>query len=568
MSSVQIQKRTFNNWAKKIFDRLRNSVTKLVKMLIPGHTIHEPGHTIHESYLNEVIEIVKRLSINLANKQASGTNVSDNKITINWWLEDLKTYRDLKQMIGGYKIELASNDGEPSIIIIFRPFDHWKELKIAALRYLNPNLPRENHRAHDITLEQLIEDRDTFGKFQISDLFNNNLFYETSKKIIEDYIGRREIVPFSYEVYPWDKTIRKKVAKQKMLLFDKEYNSAAKSRQRNTDTREIFPNHKIFKQIDVLFQDSDGLNLDMIKETEKRFRKISDSNKSLFFCGQCGEYFELSGIPRWPVGFPTKKSQRPLENYQNHSGGTFERIVGQQKCPNGHSHPFIMRDNLDSSLSSVSNWFNWQYSLNKFEVTQLEKKIFNYNLLIDGNFESQIKIPPTVMNPLDYSNWDVRIVILFQEMYRPIVPLTHVHNNKCITNQRWFINSILTLKNDWETSNFQFVIDKMNEKNSTAIDIDPEDYSKISNYPKQKCNFNWHELGIGIYEGKGGKHPVCQCQDGEDSPKETWRLDENKYKYVCTNCGEISRGIRKGTYSKLRDINQPFKIKYILLGDE
>jgi hypothetical protein len=172
------------------------------------------------------------------------------------------------------------------------------------------------------------------------------------------------------------------------------------------------------------------------------------------------------------------------------------------------------------------------------------------------------------MNPLDYSNWDVRIVILFQEMYRPIVPLTHVHNNKCITNQRWFINSILTLKNDWETSNFQFVIDKMNEKNSTAIDIDPEDYSKISNYPKQKCNFNWHELGIGIYEGKGGKHPVCQCQDGEDSPKETWRLDENKYKYVCTNCGEISRGIRKGTYSKLRDINQPFKINYILLGDE
>ena len=584
MASVNEEKTTFNNWVKKLYDGLRKSATKLVKLLIPGYTSNQSqgGSStnaedkatpekpdLNESYLNEVIEIAKLESRNLLRKQASGTNVSEGEIIINWWLEDNNSYWDIKNMIGGNKIDLPSSHGDPSIMIVFRPRWHWDQLKTAALRYLDPNLPKENHRSHDVTLKQLTEDKDTFGKFHPrQDLLNNNLFYSTSKQIVDDYIDCKEIVPFSQEVYP--AYVRKKVRRLDILY--RSYKSAAKSKLKSTDTREIFPNHKIFKQIDVLFQDSDGLNLDMIMETDKRFSKISDSNKSLFFCGQCGIYFELSEIPSWPDEFPTPDSRDPSKNYQSHSGGEFERIVSRQKCPNGHSHPFIMRNELNSSLDSVSSWFNWQYSLEKYNVTPLEKKFFNYNLIIDGNFESQIKMPPTEVNPLDYANWDVKVVVLFQEMYRPILPLTHVHNKKCITQMAWFRDSILSLKNDWKASNFQFVIDKMNDKNSTAIDIIPEDYPKISYNPRQKCNFNWHELGIGIYEGKGeNPKQKCQCEDERHAGKPShkhWKLDTNKHKFVCKYCGENYPVKSIVPYSKPRDINQPIKIKHIMLGNE
>tara|TARA_Y100000994_G_C15535263_1_gene377511 strand:- start:26 stop:778 length:753 start_codon:yes stop_codon:yes gene_type:complete len=247
----------------------------------------------------------------------------------------------------------------------------------------------------------------------------------------------------------------------------------------------------------------------------------------------------------------------------------FDKIVNQQMCPNGHSFPFILNPKIYSDLGYITPIMNMHNPYKKVELSlALQYEVYNYFLIIDGNAESQIKKP--LENGLEYPNWHIRAHWLKQQMYRPYIEQGHEHNNKCALTQRQYQREMQY--DHRKPSAIQFIIDKMNEKDSIAISIvDLEEYSKISYDPKGKCQFNWRVIEFSIYEGKG-KTPQekCQCEDErhEGKPHEYWKLDTNKHKFVCKYCGENYPGKSIVTYSKPRDINQPIKINHIMLGNE
>ena len=202
--------------------------------------------------------------------------------------------------------------------------------------------------------------------------------------------------------------------------------------------------------------------------------------------------------------------------------------------------------------------------------------LFNYYVFIDGNSESQIKKP--LEKGLNYPNLDIRVHWLKQQMYRPYNQPGHEHNTQCGMTR---IDDDSKLKSEIDLQNpstLQFIIEKMNEKDSNAISIvGLEEYSKISYDHKAKCQFNWRVIEFSIYEGKGkppqqptGQSEMCQCEDERYTGKlfEDWKLDTNKHKYVCNYCGENYPGKSIVPYSKLRDINQPIEINHIMLENE
>ena len=582
MSSVDAQKTTFNNWAKNIYDRLSNSVTKLVKMLIPGHTSNQSqGDSstnaeksirsgdyfdyvtpeeldLHKKYLNEVIELVKKESLKLATKQASPTNVSDNKITINLWMEDSKSYSVLKKMISGNKIELENDNDGPSIRIVFRAYNwHFPMLRTAALRIFNPSLPNESHDAYDLTSGQL---KWGAGSLDWDDITNNLIVYQSSKKVIEDYINGDEIE------YYLPKSVRDKASR----VLGKPYERAAKAKRKYTESANIFPEHEIFKQIDIIFCDSDGLRLDMLAEKEKQLNKIGKrKNLSFFFCEECSEYFTRSGIPSWPTNIPSKKRKNPNSEYSPQIlPKNFTDLVDGVKCRKCDSSPFIMRNRIYTKTRHIQEWFNWNYFSIEKNVEVLEKKIFNHCLLMEGNFESHIVDPPSALDEQHYSNWQITPTYCVQEMYRTDLPESHVHDNNCIISGTEMMKPIFSLRDNWNASNFQFIIEKMNTIDSIAFSVNPEEYSKISFHPKEKCQFNWQILGLAFYEGK--EQNVAPLEPCPECDIRDWKRDRTKDGWVCKqpDCGVTNPGRDLIPHSKLRDINQPIKIKHIMLGNE
>ena len=588
MSSVDAQKTTFNNWAKKIYDLIKDIVKKLVTVPISQKSVNGLDHSYEDSlkklnllYLKEVVQIVKDKSLNIArNKQARGKLTGD-KIAINWWLEDETSYFDLKEMYGSHKIEWSPTDEAFSIVIVFRNQKlHWNSLRMAGLRVLHPTKPDPDHPSHRKKLSQLSKD-----EFTKLDLWNNFYFYEASEKIIDDYINCREIKEFPSDLIPKKTTWHK--------AFRKVWNQIQKSKPRLTDSSEPFPEHIIFQQIDVLFCDSDGFDLDLI---ERKFKPSNRSNNSQFFCEDCSEYFEVSEIPPWPEGFyktlgdpdyqhPKDKLSKLLDNVTNKNLNrrkiealkvkmdNFDKIVNQQMCPNGHSFPFILNPKIYSDLTYIKPIMNMHnpYNNEDVELSMLQKTL-NYFLIIDGNSESQIKKP--LETGLNYPNLDLRFHWFKQQMYRPYNQPGHEHNTQCGILRDNENGRDLRRKIDLQNpSSLQFLIEKMNEKDSIAISIvDLEEYSKISYDPKSKCQFNWRVIEFAIYEGKGKKpQEKCQCEDERHAGKPShkyWKLDTNKHKFVCKYCGENYPGKSIVPYSKPRDINQPIKINHIMLGNE
>ena len=157
-----------------------------------------------------------------------------------------------------------------------------------------------------------------------------------------------------------------------------------------------------------------------------------------------------------------------------------------------------------------------------------------------------------------------------QEMYRTDLPESHVHDNKCIINATAMMKPIFSLRDNWNASNFQFIIEKMNTIDSIAFSVNPEEYSKISFHPKEKCQFNWQILGLAFYEGK--EQNVAPLEPCPECNIWNWKKGKGRTKgeWVCkkSDCGVTNPGRYLIPHSKLRDINQPIKINYTILGNE
>jgi len=194
-----------------------------------------------------------------------------------------------------------------------------------------------------------------------------------------------------------------------------------------------------------------------------------------------------------------------------------------------------MRGTPSSPTGLINKLLNFQSNLSFFSC------FFNYGLLLDGNLESQVKIPPSAMNQQDYSNWDIRFTYFIDEMYRPFIPSEHIHTNQCISLKKEFSEQFKAhnILPNWDDSIYQIVINKMNNIDSIAYSIEPNSNQEISYTNPKTCQLNWHVLGFGLYEGKG------------------MNIIINKNKASAQRKQVVS-------YSKLRDFNQP--IKYIILG--
>jgi hypothetical protein len=496
-------------------------------------------------FLSNLIEIVIDESIKIAKNQVTQSILADNKIQINWWLEDEEAYNKIRILLEGHDIELNPPNSTYSIKIIFRSYmGEFPNFYKAALRHLNPTPPNENSDAYLLPLQEFIY------KFQQipndEDYQNNYPLFEISKKIVDDYNNGRlieEITPNIFPKYNWNgekiKLAWRKGTKKLKRMLEK--------KQRLTDSSQLFNKEDIiFQQINVLVLDSDGLNLDLMKDQVERLKELNKSpNKSLFFCDSCDDYFYSTGIPSWPDYFPQEKSRKITSGfvephlYAFHADDLkrneiFMRLIERKTCNHEHNHPFIMRGTPSSPTGLINKLLNFQSNLSFFSC------FFNYGLLLDGNLESQVKIPPSAMNQQDYSNWDIRFTYFIDEMYRPFIPSEHIHTNQCISLKKEFSEQFKAhnILPNWDDSIYQIVINKMNNIDSIAYSIEPNSNQEISYTNPKTCQLNWHVLGFGLYEGKGMNI-----------------INKNK---------ASAQRKQVVSYSKLRDFNQP--IKYIILG--
>ena len=242
MFSVNEEKTTFNNWAKKLYDMIRDIVKKLVTVPISQKSVNGLDHSYEDSfkklellYLKEVVQIAKDKSEEIARKKQAQGKLTGDKIAINWWLEDSSSYTQLKEKYGSHKIEWSPPDETFSIVIVFRnQKKHWNSLRLAGLRVMLPK-PDPDHPSHRKKLSQLSED-----EYTNLDLWNNFYFYEASEEIIRDYINCREIKEFPSDLKPKKNT-------NWMKPFRPIWRRLQKSKSRLTDSSEPFPDHIIFR---------------------------------------------------------------------------------------------------------------------------------------------------------------------------------------------------------------------------------------------------------------------------------------------------------------------------------